>query len=146
MFKEGPFKTSNPFTKYFRSTPTPSSPLPPSDYQWERARSPFPLTIPLNISTLNSLPNFYSTILRCSLTYCNHKRCDMRTNVQNKDKPYIQKKKKKDISFQVLTRLGVFLQSFFLFHLQKNPTMGALCSFVIFYPTLFQIIPHISFV
>jgi len=65
----------------------------------------------------------------------------MRTNVQNKDKPY----PKIDISFQVLTRLGVFLQSFFLFHLQKNPTMGALSSFVIFYPTLFHKIPHISF-
>lgn len=45
------FKTSNPFTIYFRSTPNPSSPLPPAVCPWERARSPRPLTMPLNIST-----------------------------------------------------------------------------------------------
>lgn len=36
------FKTSNPFTKYFRSTPTPSSSLPPSFLQTISGRGPDP--------------------------------------------------------------------------------------------------------
>lgn len=52
MFKEGPLKHQIPLQNI--SDP-PLLHLPPSllpsDYQWERARSPRPLTIPLNIST-----------------------------------------------------------------------------------------------
>lgn len=101
-------------------------PPPPPDDQRERARSPRPLTIPLNIYTLNSFPNFPSAVCRCCLApWKMHKW----TNVQNKDNPSKNRR-----LFPGTYSFGCVSSIIFSFHLQKDPTAGALCSLVIFMP------------